>query len=286
MIDKKFFTHKNKKIAYVDVGTGDPIIFFHGNPSSSYLYRNIIKNLNSGYRCIAADMIGMGDSDKLDNPGHMTYTFDTHFEYLSELIKSLNLNEKITLVGQDWGGPLSIKWARENSDKVRGICYFETVIAPIKSEEMQEPLKSLFMMLRSEKGDKKVLEENFFVEKMLGTDPITPLSEETMAVYRKPFLNPGEDRRPTLDWPRQIPIDKEPKHVHEEVKKNLSFMMETEIPKLLIIAKPGRLMPKPLIEFCRKFKNQSEATVKGNHFVQEDSPDEISENIDNWLKSI
>ena len=278
--------HKNKKIAYVDVGTGDPIIFFHGNPSSSYLYRNIIKNLNSGYRCIAADMIGMGDSDKLDNPGHMTYTFDTHFEYLSELIKSLNLNEKITLVGQDWGGPLSIKWARENSDKVRGICYFETVIAPIKSEEMQEPLKSLFMMLRSEKGDKKVLEENFFVEKMLGTDPITPLSEETMAVYRKPFLNPGEDRRPTLDWPRQIPIDKEPKHVHEEVKKNLSFMMETEIPKLLIIAEPGRLMPKPLIEFCRKFKNQSEATVKGNHFVQEDSPDEISENIDNWLKSI
>ena len=121
MIEKKFFTHKNKKIAYVDVGTGDPIIFFHGNPSSSYLYRNIIKNLNSGYRCIAADMIGMGDSDKLDNPGHMTYTFDTHFEYLSELIKSLNLNEKITLVGQDWGGPLSIKWARENSDKVRGI---------------------------------------------------------------------------------------------------------------------------------------------------------------------
>ena len=150
MTEKKFFTHKDKKIAYVDVGTGDPIIFFHGNPSSSYLYRNIIKNLNSGYRCIAADMIGMGDSDKLDNPGHMTYTFDTHFEYLSELIKSLNLNDKITLVGQDWGGPLSIKWARENSDKVRGICYFETVIAPIKSEEMQEPLKSLFMMLRSE----------------------------------------------------------------------------------------------------------------------------------------
>ena len=158
-MDKKFCEYKNKKIAYVDEGSGDPIIFFHGNPTSSYLYRNIISDLKDKYRCFAADMVGMGDSDKLDNPGHMTYTFQTHYEYLSAFIDSLNIDKKITLVGQDWGGPLSIKWARENPDRVNGICYFETVITPIKSEHMGEAIRGLFMMLRSEKGDKKVLEE-------------------------------------------------------------------------------------------------------------------------------
>ena len=282
-MDKKFCEYKNKKIAYVDEGSGDPIIFFHGNPTSSYLYRNIISDLKNKYHCFAADMIGMGDSDKLDNPGHMTYTFQTHYEYLSAFIDSLNIDKKITLVGQDWGGPLSIKWARENPDRVNGICYFETVITPIKSEHMGEAIRGLFMMLRSDKGDKKVLEENFFVEKMLGKDSIEPLSEEIMNIYRKPYLNQGEDRRPTLDWPRQIPIDREPIEVHEEVKANLSFMMENEIPKLLIIGNPGRLMGKPLIDLCRSFKNQTEATVKGNHFLQEESPQEISEAIKQWL---
>jgi haloalkane dehalogenase len=231
-------------------------------------------------------MIGMGDSDKLDNSSHMTYTFQTHYEHLCSFIDSLNLEKKVTLVGQDWGGPLSIKWARENPERVRGICYFETVIAPAKSEQMEEGIKGLFMMLRSEKGDKKVLEENFFVEKMLGTDPIEPFSEEVMNEYRKPYLNPGEDRRPTLDWPRQIPIDREPIEVHEEVKSNLSFMVENEIPKLLIIGDPGRLMKGQLIEFCRKFKNQTEVTVKGNHFLQEESPKEIAEALNNWIKTI
>ena len=282
-MDKKFCEYKNKKIAYVDEGSGDPIIFFHGNPTSSYLYRNIISDLKNKYHCFAADMIGMGDSDKLDNPGHMTYTFQTHYEYLSAFIDSLNIDKKITLVGQDWGGPLSIKWARENPDRVNGICYFETVITPIKSEHMGEAIRGLFMMLRSDKGDKKVLEENFFVEKMLGKDSIEPLSEEIMNIYRKPYLNQGEDRRPTLDWPRQIPIDRDPIEVHEEVKANLSFMMENEIPKLLIIGNPGRLMGKPLIDLCRSFKNQAEATVKGNHFLQEESPQEISEAIKQWL---
>ena len=282
-MDKKFCEYKNKKIAYVDEGSGDPIIFFHGNPTSSYLYRNIISDLKNKYHCFAADMIGMGDSDKLDNPGHMTYTFQTHYEYLSAFIDSLNIDKKITLVGQDWGGPLSIKWARENPDRVNGICYFETVITPIKSEHMGEAIRGLFMMLRSDKGDKKVLEENFFVEKMLGKDSIEPLSEEIMNIYRKPYLNQGEDRRPTLDWPRQIPIDRDPIEVHEEVKANLSFMMENEIPKLLIIGNPGRLMGKPLIDLCRSFKNQTEATVKGNHFLQEESPQEISEAIKQWL---
>ena len=285
-MEKKFFNYKNKKIAYVDEGNGDPIIFFHGNPTSSFLYRNIISNLKDKYRCIAADMIGMGDSDKIDNPGPMTYTFDLHYEYLSQFIMDLKLEKKATLVGQDWGGPLAIKWARENRDLVRGICYFETVIAPIKSNEMVEPTRGLFLMIRSEKGDKKVLEENFFVEKMLGTDPIKPLSEEVMNEYRKPFVNAGEDRRPTLDWPRQIPIDNEPIEVYDEVKANLNFMMETDLPKFLIVGNPGRIMPMPLIEFCRKFKNQKEITVNGHHFLQEESPDEISTGLSEWLNSI
>ncbi len=285
-MNKKYCEHNGKRIAYIDEGNGDPIIFFHGNPTSSYLYRNIISDLKDEYHCFAADMIGMGDSDKLDNSSHMTYTFQTHYEYLCSFIESLNLDKKITLVGQDWGGPLSIKWAREHPDRVRGICYFETVIAPAKSEQMEEGIRGLFMMLRSEKGDKKVLEENFFVEKMLGTDPIEPFSEEVMNEYRKPYLNSGEDRRPTLDWPRQIPIDREPIEVHEEVKSNLSFMLENELPKLLIIGDPGRLMKGQLIEFCRKFKNQTEVTVKGNHFLQEESPKEIAEAINNWIKAI
>ena len=161
MTEKKFFKYDDRRIAYVDEGEGDPIIFFHGNPTSSFLYRNIIKNLKNQYRCIAADMLGMGDSDKLENSGHMSYTFELHYKYLSEFIRSLELTQPVTLVGQDWGGPLAIKWARENNDNVRGICYFETVIAPIKSDEMVEPTRGLFLMIRSEKGDKKVLEENF-----------------------------------------------------------------------------------------------------------------------------
>ena len=159
MTEKKFFKYDDRRIAYVDEGKGDPIIFFHGNPTSSFLYRNIIKNLKNQYRCIAADMLGMGDSDKLENSGHMSYTFELHYKYLSEFIRSLELTQPVTLVGQDWGGPLAIKWARENNDNVRGICYFETVIAPIKSDEMVEPTRGLFLMIRSEKGDKKVLEE-------------------------------------------------------------------------------------------------------------------------------
>ena len=286
MTEKKFFKYDDRRIAYVDEGEGEPIIFFHGNPTSSFLYRNIIKNLKNQYRCIAADMLGMGDSDKLENSGHMSYTFELHYKYLSEFIRSLELTQPVTLVGQDWGGPLAIKWARENNDNVRGICYFETVIAPIKSDEMVEPTRGLFLMIRSEKGDKKVLEENFFVEKMLGTDPIEPLSDEVMNEYRKPFINPGEDRRPTLDWPRQIPIDNEPIEVYNEVKDNLKFMMETNLPKFLIVGNPGRIMPKPLIEFCRKFKNQKEITVKGHHFLQEEAPDEISDGLKDWLSSI
>ena len=283
---KKKILINNKNIAYVDSGSGDPIIFLHGNPTSSYLWRNITPHLETQGRCISIDLIGMGDSDKLDNPDENSYLFEEHYHYISAAIESLTDDENISFVIHDWGSALGFNWCFNNPDSVKGIAYMEAIVKEMTWEDWDNDAKSIFQGFRSDAGESLVLEKNYFIEKVLPGSIIRALSSDEMNEYRRPFLNSGEDRRPTLSWPREIPIEGQPRNVCEIVNQYAEWMQTNDIPKLFINAEPGAITTGRIREFCRSWKNQTEVTVKGKHFVQEDSPDEIGKAISTWYKNI
>jgi len=275
-----------KTMTYVEMGQGDPIIFQHGNPTSSYLWRNIMPLLKDQGRCIALDLIGMGGSDKLDNSGPGSYTFVEHRTYFDAALEALGVTNNVTFVIHDWGSALGFDWANRHRDKVKGIAYMEGIVNPMTWDDWPDAATSIFQGFRSDAGEEMVLEKNVFVEAVLPGSVLRGLTEEEMAVYRAPFANPGEDRRPTLTWPRQIPLAGEPEDVVAIVGDYASWMAENDLPKLFINAEPGAILTGPQRDFCRSWKNQSEVTVKGNHFLQEDSPQEIGEAIAKWRKDI
>ncbi len=283
---KKFIEINGKRMAYVEMGDGDPIVFQHGNPTSSYLWRNIMPALADRGRCIAVDLIGMGDSDKLDNPGPESYRYVEHRDYLYAAWEQLGITDNVTLVIHDWGSALGFDWASQHPDKVRGICYMEGIPCPISWDDWPEDAKQVFQGFRSEAGETMVLEKNVFVERVLPGSVLRGLTDEEMAVYRRPFENPGEVRRPTLTWPRQIPFDGEPADVSEIAARYAAWLSETDVPKLFINAEPGAILIGKAREFARSLKNQTEVTVKGSHFIQEDSPQEIAAALVDWLDSI
>ncbi len=283
---KKKILINNKSIAYVDSGSGDPIIFLHGNPTSSYLWRNITPHLETQGRCISIDLIGMGDSDKLDNPDENSYLFEEHYHYISAAIESLTDGENISFVIHDWGSALGFNWCFNNPDSVKGIAYMEAIVKEMTWEDWDNDAKSIFQGFRSDAGESLVLEKNYFIERVLPGSIIRALSSDEMNEYRRPFLNSGEDRRPTLSWPREIPIEGQPRNVCEIVNQYAEWMQTNDIPKLFINAEPGAITTGRIREFCRSWKNQTEVTVKGKHFVQEDSPDEIGKAISTWYKNI
>lgn len=270
-------------MAYVEMGDGDPIIFQHGNPTSSYLWRNIMPELAGHGRCIAVDLIGMGDSDKLDNAGPDSYRYVEHRDYLFAAWEQLGLTENITFVIHDWGSALGFDWARQHPDKVRGIAYMEGIVKPMGWEDWPEAIRPLFQGFRSEAGESMVLEKNVFVERVLPGSVLRELTESEMAVYRRPYESAGESRRPTLTWPREIPLDGEPADVHAIVAAYADWLGRSTVPKLFINAEPGAILTGSQREFCRRFPNQSEVTVAGSHFIQEDSPAEIAAAIRAWL---
>jgi len=280
---KKNVLVNGKRMAYVEIGDGDPIIFQHGNPTSSYLWRNIMPELAGHGRCIAVDLIGMGDSDKLDNAGPDSYRYVEHRDYLFAAWEQLGLTENITFVIHDWGSALGFDWARQHPDKVRGIAYMEGIVKPMGWEDWPEAIRPLFQGFRSEAGESMVLEKNVFVERVLPGSVLRELTESEMAVYRRPFESAGESRRPTLTWPRQIPLDGEPADVHAIVAAYADWLCHSTVPKLFINAEPGAILTGSQREFCRGFPNQSEVTVAGSHFIQEDSPAEIAAAIRAWL---
>jgi len=273
-------------MAYEEVGDGDPVVFLHGNPTSSYLWRNIIPHLSEDHRCIAPDLIGMGDSDKLPDSGPDSYTFVEHRDHLDELLDALDLGDKVTLVIHDWGSGLGFDWANRHRDRVLGIAYMEAIVHPVTWDEWPVAARSIFEAMRSEAGEAMVLDKNLFVEAILPASIIRTLSTSEMDVYRTPYLEPGESRRPTLTWPRQIPIDGEPADVHEIVSSYATWMASNDMPKLFINADPGTILTGPQREFARTWKNQTEVTVPGLHFIQEDSPHEIGEAIAAWRSKI
>jgi len=282
---KSFITINGKKLAYVDYGEGDPIVFLHGNPTSSYLWRNIMPHLEDMGRLIAPDLIGMGDSDKLDNSGPDRYTFTEHTEYLYALFEELNLNN-VTLVIHDWGSALGFNWAALNPEKIKSIVYMEAITGPIESwDDWPEQARKIFQLFRSDAGEELILDKNFFVERVFAGDVgmHRALEKQELDTYIKPFKEEGESRRPTLTWPRQIPIEGKPKEVVEIVKNYAKFMNETQIPKLFINADPGSILIGKQREIARQWPNQKEVTVKGGHFIQEVSPDEIGKFVREFL---
>jgi haloalkane dehalogenase len=271
---------------YVDEGSGDPIVFLHGNPTSSYLWRNIIPHLSDLGRCVAPDLIGMGDSDKLKNSGPGSYTFIEHRKYLNALLEEIGVTENIVFVIHDWGSALGFDWAFRHPDKVKGLVYMEAILFHYAWRDWPEDARRIFQGFRSPAGENLILEKNYFIELVLPNSVIRELTPSEMDVYRRPFLNAGEDRRPTLTWPRQIPIEGEPQEVVEVVTTYAEWLSQSDIPKLFINAEPGAILVGKARDFCRTWQNQEEITVKGNHFIQEDSPDEIGQSIASFIRKL
>lgn len=283
---KQTATIRGRKMAWVERGMGDPIVFLHGNPTSSYLWRNVMPHLEKMGRCIAPDLIGMGDSDKLEDSGPGSYRFAEHRDFLDAFLDHVGAAEKVTLVVHDWGSALGFDWANRRRDAVCGIAYMEGIVCPIAWDDWPEPSRPIFRGLRSEAGDDLVLARNAFVELILPQSILRDLTEEEMAEYRRPFATAGEDRRPTLSWPRELPIDGEPADVVAIVQDYADWLTQSDIPKLFINAEPGAILVGRQRDFCRTWPNQDEVTVPGIHFIQEDAPDEIGTAIADWLKDL
>ena len=283
---RQFAEVQGKRIAYLEVGTGDPIVLLHGNPTSSYLWRNVIPELEDCGRVIVPDLIGQGESDKLPaSEGPDRYSFEVAFDYLDGLLRAIDVDSDITWVIHDWGSGLGFHWAKHNPDAVKGIAYMEAIVMPITWDDWPESARGIFQGFRSSKGEDLCLERNLFIEAVLPSSIIRELTEDEMAAYRAPFDTP-EHRQPTLNWPRQIPIDGEPAQMVELVEAYGAFMAASAIPKLFINAEPGSILVGKQREFCRSWPNQTEVTVKGLHFVQEDSPTEIGQAIAAWYDNL
>lgn len=282
--EKKYQQVQGKQIAYVEVGEGDPIVLLHGNPTSSYLWRNVIPELVEKGRVIAPDLIGQGDSEKLpasDGPGR--YSFQTAYHYLAGLLQALDADQRVTLVIHDWGSALGFYWAQQHPMAVRGIAYMEGIVCPVSWQDWPEAARGIFQGFRSAKGEDLVLQRNMFVEAVLPGSIIRDLSDEEMQHYRAPFSTP-DDRQPTLNWPRQIPIDGKPAEMVDLVTSYGQWLAgNKKLPKLFINAQPGSILTGKPREFCRSWPNQTEVTVKGAHFIQEDSPREIGQAVANWI---
>ncbi|MDG2420284.1 MAG: haloalkane dehalogenase [Gammaproteobacteria bacterium] len=283
---KKWVACNGEIMSYVEMGEGDPIVFQHGNPTSSYLWRNIMPHLADQGRCIAIDLIGMGNSNKLENSGPESYTLLEHREYWDAALETLGITDNVTFVIHDWGSALGFDWANRHRDSVMGIAYMEAIVKPVTWDEWPEAARGVFQGFRSPAGEEMALEKNVFVEKVLPGSIIRDLTEEEMNIYRAPFSEPGESRRPTLTWPRQIPIEGEPAEVVELVQSYADWLSQSDIPKLFVNAEPGAILTGSQREFCRSWPNQEEVTVPGNHFLQEDSPHEIGKAIAEWRSKI
>ncbi|HEX8895531.1 MAG TPA: haloalkane dehalogenase [Terriglobales bacterium] len=276
------------EMAYVDVGEGDPIVLLHGNPTSSYLWRNVLPHLQSRGRCIAPDLIGMGDSDKLPNSGPGSYRFVEHRRYLDALLEALSVRERVTFVIHDWGSALGFDWANRHREAVKGIAYMEAIVRPQGWDHWDNAnMRPALKALRSEAGEAMVLDDNFFIEQILPKAILRTLSVEEMAQYRRPFAEPGEGRRPTLTWVRQIPIEGEPADVAEIAAAYAEWLATSNVPKLFIKAEPGLLLASGAnLDFARGLPTQTEVTVAGVHYLQEDSPDEIGQAIADWMGAL
>jgi haloalkane dehalogenase len=283
---KKFAGVLGRRMAYIEEGAGDAIVFQHGNPTSSYLWRNVMPHCAGLGRLIACDLIGMGDSEKLPDSGPSRYSYAEQRDYLFALWDQIGLGERVIFVIHDWGSVLGFDWANRHRGRVAGIAYMEGIVTPVSWSDWPENARRAFQGFRSEGGDDMILQKNMFVERVLPGSIIRKLSDAEMAEYRRPFANPGEERRPTLTWPRQIPIEGEPADMVGVVDDYARWLATSQLPKLFINADPGSILVGRQREICRAWPNQTEVTVKGLHFIQEDSPDEIGRAVADFVRRI
>jgi haloalkane dehalogenase len=284
---KKYLQANGRRMAYIDEGEGDAIVFQHGNPTSSYLWRNVMRHLSGTGRLVACDLIGMGDSEKLTPSGPDRYHYEEQRSYLFALWDALGLGDRVVLVLHDWGSALGFDWAMQNPGRVQGIAYMEAIVGPLLwADYPQGARRSAFQDFRSPEGDSLVLERNVFVERVLPGSIQRQLTDVEMAEYRRPFLKAGEDRRPTLSWPRDLPIEGEPRTVARIAEAYGAFIAASQVPKLFIDANPGALLTGRLRDLCRTWPNQTEISVSGLHFVQEDSPHEIGEAVAAFVRRL
>ncbi len=284
--EKKRVEVLGHSMAYLEAGQGDPIVFLHGNPTSSYLWRNVIPHLEGSGRCIAPDLPGMGDSQKRSPGGAETYRFVDHSCSVDAFLEVLGVTDDVTFVVHDWGSALGFDWANRHRDSVKGIAYMEAIVRPVTWDEWPESARRFFRRLRSDAGEEMILSRNLFIERVMPASVIRSLTDEEMDEYRRPFTEIGEARRPMLTWPREIPIAGVPADVHRIVDSYSQWLAGSEIPKLFINADPGSILVGAQREFCRTWRNQTELTVAGIHFIQEDSPDEIGQGIAEWYERL
>lgn len=283
---KKFAEVNGVRMAYLDEGEGDTIVFQHGNPTSAYLWRNVMPHLEGLGRLVACDLLGMGDSGKLPGSGPDSYSYQEQRDHLFALWEHLGIGDDAVFVLHDWGSALGFDWAFHRQHRVAGIAYMEAIVAPMKWDDWRDRPRHTFQGFRSPAGESMVLDDNLFVEQVLPDAILRDLDDEEMAVYRAPYLTAGESRRPTLSWPRQLPIDSEPADVVRIVEDYGQWLATSEVPKLFINAEPGSILIRSQREFCRTWPNQTEVTVPGRHFVQEDSPDLIGAAVANFVRGI
>lgn len=285
---KRFAQVLGRRMAYVESGAGRPIVLLHGNPTSSYLWRSVLPALDGLGRCIVPDLIGMGDSDKLEAGDPARYTFACHREFVDGLLEVLGADRDVVLVVHDWGSALGFDWARRHPGQVRAVAFMEALVRPLAGwDEWPASARSIFQRLRSEAGEELILDRNVFVERILPASVLRPLSAEEMEEYRRPFGPPGDGRLPTLIWPRQIPIAGEPADVHQACAAYASWLAAASgLPKLFVNAEPGSILTGAVRDFCRTWPDQAEVTVPGIHFIQEDSGAEIGRAIAAWLRQL
>ncbi len=286
LFTKNFAEVKGKQIAYIEEGQGDPIVLIHGNPTSSFLWRNIIPELMDYGRVIVPDLIGHGDSEKLNtDEWPEKYNLESAYSYVDGLLQQVNSDKNVTLVLHDWGSAIGFLWAMRHPKSVKAVAYMEAIVKPMKWTDWPETATGIFKGFRSEKGEDLILNRNLFIEAVLPGSIIRTLSNSEMDAYRAPYLKPMH-RQPMLSWPRQIPLDGSPVNVVNLVKQYGTFMLNSQIPKLFINADPGSILVGRPREFCRSWPNQKEITVTGLHFIQEDSPNEIGQAVANWIQEI
>lgn len=283
--EKHTVTVNGKRMAFVDTGgPGDPVLFLHGNITQSYMWRNIIPHLEPVARCIAVDNIGQGDSEKLDESGPGRYRLAEHQHYIDGFIDQMNLGERISLVMHDWGVQLGLTWGNRNRERLRGVAHMQGLMGNLNWGFWNEEVSAFMQRLRTDDGEELVLQQNLFIEKVLPAMVLGDLPTEVWNEYRRPYRNPGEDRRPSLTWPREIPVNGEPADVLAVIEANNRWLAESPLPKLYIHVEPETVMKGHVLDEVRTFPNQTEVTVEGLHYVQEDSPHEIGVALANWYR--
>lgn len=285
-VQQKFVSVLGSRMAYVEAGCGEPIVMLHGNPTSSYMWRNIIPHLDGLGRIIAPDLIGMGASDKLGPDVSDRYRFRCHRRYLEAFLAAVNVGNNIVFVLHDWGSALGFDWAYRHQARIAGLAFWEAMVRPRRWDDFPEFRRQQFSFVRSPEGQRQVLQSNFFVEKVLPAGVLRHLSNDEMSAYRAPFSEPGDARLATAIWPLELPIEGEPADVVQVMKDYGAWLANSPLPKLFIDTTDGSLLIGTQREFCRTWPNQTEVLVRGAHHAQEDSPKEIGTAVAEFINHV